>query len=790
MWLECRTAQANSAASPTSLQSCSSENSVQTAAHVCQTETQSMIGNLACTLGRQTASVAPRIIQMRRFLHGTHFRVSSSVAEALADGRPIVALESTIITHGMPYPQNLSMAREVEEIVRTNGSVPATVGILNGRIHIGLNDEELQFLAKSKNLVKVSRRDLPYVLSQGLSGGTTVSGTMIVAHKAGIPVFVTGGIGGVHREGEKTMDVSADLTELGRTAVAVVSAGVKSILDIGRTLEYLETQGVCVAAFGESREFPAFFSRQSGFQAPCQVQNEEEAAKLIASTLALGMGSGVLIAVPCPEEEAASGQVIENAIQEALSNARSKGIIGKELTPFMLQRVNELTSEKSLDSNIALIQNNARVGSRIAVALCKIQTATGKGNLPQCEKVTALRPVVIGGINVDFIAKARNTTIQAGGQTNAGQVSQSFGGVGRNLADCLSRLGKIPLFISALGKDEYSESILRYCHHMDMAGVLQLAGHSTATYCAVITGSGELSLGLGDMDIHQQITEQHVCKFKESLCLAPLVCIDGNVPVATIQYVCEIAREHQVAVCYEPTDENKASKPFLSDSWRALTYISPNLRELRAINRTLGHPVPAELPSRLEDVVRTAMTLTRPLLTQLHCVVVTLGMHGVLLCGRRVEGRVSLCPGTHKQNAAGELCATHYPAIPISREEIVNVSGAGDSLMAGIIAGLLAGHDTDTCVRMGLLSACLSLRSYEPVSQEISTVSVNLEQVKARSWPEVKYSCSGIQAKTCQKPSDCDGCLGLYTCKLPQGKCGLKAVSRKTGGFYQCIQNT
>ncbi|XP_030399907.1 pseudouridine-metabolizing bifunctional protein C1861.05-like [Gopherus evgoodei] len=747
MWLECGTAQANSAASPTSptsLQSCLSDNLVQTTAHVCQTETQSaipahsMIGNLACTLGRQTGAVAPRIIQMRRFLHGTHFRVSSSVEEALTDGRPIVALESTIITHGMPYPQNLSMAREVEEIVRTNGSVPATVGILNGRIHIGLNDEELQFLAKSKNLVKVSRRDLPYVLSQGLSGGTTVSGTMIVAHKAGIPVFVTGGIGGVHREGEKTMDVSADLTELGRTAVAVVSAGVKSILDIGRTLEYLETQGVCVAAFGDSREFPAFFSRQSGFQAPCQVQNEEEAAKLIASTLALGLGSGVLIAVPCPKEDAASGQIIEDAIQEALSNARSKGITGKELTPFMLQKVNELTSGKSLDSNIALIQNNARVGSRIAVALSKIQTATGKGNLLRCEKVTALRPVVIGGINVDFIAKARNTTIQAGGQTNAGQVSQSFGGVGRNLADCLSRLGKTPLFISALGKDEHSESILRYCHHMDMAGVLQLAGHSTATYCAVITGSGELSLGLGDMDIHQQITEQYVSRFKESLCLAPLVCIDGNVPVATIQYVCEIATEHQIPVCYEPTDENKASKPFLSDSWKALTYISPNLRELRAINRTLGHPVPAELPSRLEDVVRTAMTLTHPLLTQLHCVVVTLGMHGVLLCGRRVEGSVSLCPGTRKQNAAGELCATHYPAIPISREEIVNVSGAGDSLMAGIIAGLLAGHDTDTCVRMGLLAACLSLRSYEPISQEISSVSVNLEQVRARSWPEVK----------------------------------------------------
>nr|XP_025975607.1 pseudouridine-metabolizing bifunctional protein C1861.05-like isoform X2 [Dromaius novaehollandiae] len=654
------------------------------------------------------------------------------------EGRPVVALESTIITHGMTYPQNLSMAREVEEIVTTNGAVPATVGILRGRIHIGLTDEELQFLAGSKNVVKVSRRDLPYVLSQGLSGGTTVSGTMIAAHKAGIPVFVTGGIGGVHRGGENTLDVSADLTELGRTPVAVVSAGVKSILDIGRTLEYLETQGVCVAAFGESREFPAFFSCQSGFRAPYHVHNEEEAAELIASTLGLGLSSGVLIAVPCPQEQAASGQVIEEAIQQALKEARSKGITGKELTPFLLQKINELTDGKSLDSNIALIQNNARVGSCIAVALSKLQKATRKGRLPRREDMTPPQPVVIGGINVDFIAKAQNSVILVGGQTNAGRVRRSFGGVGRNLADCLSRLGLTPLFLSAMGKDEHSESILHYCHHMDMRAVLQLEGKSTATYCAVITSAGELSVGLGDMDIHQEITEQYVSKFKENLFQAPLVCIDGNVPLSTIQYVCQLAREHQLAVCYEPTDEKKASKPFLSDSWKSLTYISPNLQELRAINQTLGNPLPAELPSRLEDVVKTAMTLAQPLLTQLRCVVVTLGTHGVLLCGKSMGGSILLCPGAHEQTAATSLCAAHYPAIHISKEEIVNVSGAGDSLMAGIIAGMLANHDTDTCVRMGLLAASLSLRSYEPISPEINTCSVSLEQVNGRSWPEVK----------------------------------------------------
>ncbi|KAJ7410526.1 pseudouridine-metabolizing bifunctional protein C1861.05-like isoform X1 [Willisornis vidua] len=629
-----------------------------------------------------------------------------------------------------PKEPPLSMAREVEEIVRKNGAVPATIGILQGQIHVGLTDEELEFLARSKNAVKVSRRDFPFVLSQGLSGGTTVSGTMIAAHKAGIPVFVTGGIGGVHREGENTMDVSADLTELGRTPVAVVSAGAKSILDIGRTLEYLETQGVCVAAFGESREFPAFFSRQSGFQAPYHVRDEEEAAKLIDSALGLGLSSGVLIAVPCPQERAASGQVIEEAIQQALSEARSKGITGKEVTPFLLQKLTELTDGKSLDSNLALIQNNAKVGSCIAVALSKLQKAKRKGNLLGQEDMTAPQPVVIGGINVDFVAKAQNPEI------------------------------------------------------LDMSAVLQLEEKSTATYCAVITSAGELSVGLGDMDIHHQITEQYVSQFKENLCQAPLVCIDGNVPLSTIQYICQLAREHQLAVCYEPTDENKASKPFLSDSWKALTYISPNLQELRAINRTLGNPVPAELPSRLEDVVQTAAALACPLLAHLHCVVVTLGSHGILLCGKSLGGSISLCPGAHEQAAAAaaaSLCAAHYPTIPISREEIVNVSGAGDSLMAGILAGMLAKHDTDTCVRMGLLAASLSLRSYEPISPVISTSSVSQEQVKSRRWPEAKHSCHNIQSRPCQKPSDCGGCLGLYTCKLPPGTCNLKAVSRQRG---------
>ncbi|XP_063303670.1 uncharacterized protein LOC134602585 isoform X2 [Pelobates fuscus] len=660
------------------------------------------------------------MVSEQRLCHNSSFRIHPSVQQALSEGKPVVALESTIITHGMPYPHNIRMAKEVEDIVRTNGSVPATVGILKGRIHVGLNEEELLFLARSKHCVKVSRRDLPYVLSQGLSGGSTVSGTMIAAHRAGIPVFVTGGVGGVHRDGETTMDISADLTELGRTPVAVISAGIKSILDIGRTLEYLETEGVCVSTFGDSREFPAFFTPQSGFQAPCHVQNEVEAAQLIANSLELRLGSGLLIAIPIPHEHSASGQVIEKAIQQALSEARLNGILGKEVTPFVLQRVNELTGGKSLESNIALIRNNAKVGSRIAVALSKIWKPKG-------------------GLTKEFRYPERHAPPHVdsrpfGGQTNPGQVHQSFGGVGRNLADCLSRLGEKPLFISALGQDEHAESLIQYCGHMDMRGVEQMKGQKTATYCAVITDSGELSLGLGDMDIHHQITETYVSRFADSLRQASLLCIDGNVPLSTIQYVCDLAKQSSVPVCYEPTDVDKAAKPFRVDSWKALTYISPNLRELISINMTLGYPVHFDIPSELDSIIDTAIALSLPLLEYLRCVIITLGANGVLLCGHSDGESLLLCPKAKIRR--GEMCAMHYPAAPISPKEIINVSGAGDSFMAGLLFGALAEKNTDICVRMGLLAARLSLQAHGPISRLISTSTVSPQKVEAISWPK------------------------------------------------------
>uniref|UniRef100_A0A8C1GC44 Zgc:136858 n=1 Tax=Cyprinus carpio TaxID=7962 RepID=A0A8C1GC44_CYPCA len=670
------------------------------------------------------------------------FIIHPDVKEALADQRAVVALESTIITHGMPYPHNLSTAKEVEAIVRAEGAIPATIGILEGSIHVGLSSDELDFLAQSKMALKVSRRDLPYVISKGLSGGTTVSSTMIAAHRAGIPVFVTGGIGGVHRDGENSLDVSADLTELGRTPVAVVSAGVKSILDIGRTLEFLETQGVCVATYGDSKSFPAFFSRQSGFTSPYHVSSPQEAADLIASTLSLGLQSGLLLAIPIPEEHAATGQQIEDAIQTAVTEASSKGVTGRDVTPFILQRVSELTKGKSLQANIALIQNNAKVGSQIACALSKHTEKSG-GNIRGDIKTRKSKDqridsntIVIGGINVDFIAKGAKKKLVFG-QTNPGSVCQSFGGVGRNIADCLSRLGHKPLFISAIGKDSHSDAVLNYCKHMDTSAVARLQDQRTATYCAVITESGELSLGLGDMDIHQQIQEQYVSQFEDQLASASLVVLDGNIPLSTIDYVCCIAKKHAVPVWFEPTDADKACKPFLSESWRALSYTSPNLAELCTMNHTLGLPTPTELPRSLEDVLGCVPALSRPLLEHLNCVVVTLGALGVMVCGEHDAGTVNLQP--RKQKLKGRLCAVHYPALAMSSKETVNVSGAGDSFAGAMMVGILQGLDTDSCVRMGLLAARTSLLSPHPIDPSLTADAIHLEKSHSQLWSKPSF---------------------------------------------------
>ena len=297
--------------------------------------------------------------------------IAPEVQEALAAGKPVVALESTIISHGMPYPKNVETALLVEQTIRDNGAVPATIAIIGGRLKAGLSREEIEYLGKTgRGVVKASRRDLPAIVARGIDGATTVATTMIIAHMAGIKIFATGGIGGVHRGAETTMDISADLEELAQTPVMVVCAGAKSILDLGLTLEYLETKGVPVIGFG-TEELPAFYTRQSGFGVDYRVDCSCELAKMFKAQHELGYKGGMLVTNPIPEEYAMPKEVIDNAIETALRESVEQGIKGKETTPFLLAKVVELTGGNSLESNIQLVLNNARLAAKTAVAYCK-----------------------------------------------------------------------------------------------------------------------------------------------------------------------------------------------------------------------------------------------------------------------------------------------------------------------------------------------------------------------------------------------------------------------------------
>lgn len=299
--------------------------------------------------------------------------VTDEIKDALAHNRPVVALESTILSHGMPYPENLDFAAKVEQVIRDEGAVPATIAILNGRLKVGVTGSDLETLCKAKenNIGKVSRRDVPVYVAEKRNGATTVATTMLIAAMAGIRVFATGGIGGVHRKGEVTMDISADLQELAHTPVCVVCAGAKQILDIGRTLEYLETMGVPVIGNGTD-DFPAFYCRRSGHKLDYAAKNEEDIAKIAYTKWDLGMTGGVLVGNPIPEEYGMDNAYMEKIITEAIADSERDGIHGKDITPYLLAKVKELTGDQSFKANVQLALNNAKCGAKVAKAYCQL----------------------------------------------------------------------------------------------------------------------------------------------------------------------------------------------------------------------------------------------------------------------------------------------------------------------------------------------------------------------------------------------------------------------------------
>ena len=299
--------------------------------------------------------------------------ISTEVADAISKKEPVVALESTIISHGMPYPRNVETAAAVEEVIRNNGAIPATIAVVDGRLKVGLSEAEIHALGKlGQDAVKCSRRDLPFVVARGMHGATTVAATMIIAQMAGIRVFATGGIGGVHRGVEETLDISADLEELGQTNVAVVCAGVKSILDIPRTLEYLETKGVPVIGF-QSDTLPAFYARDSGCGVDYRIDSAREVAEVMKSKWSMALNGGLLVAVPAPEAHALPRAEIDVVIADALAEMQQKGIRGKDTTPYLLASITERTAGRSLDANIQLVLNNAQVAANIAASYSNLQ---------------------------------------------------------------------------------------------------------------------------------------------------------------------------------------------------------------------------------------------------------------------------------------------------------------------------------------------------------------------------------------------------------------------------------
>jgi len=648
-----------------------------------------------------------------RKMSSFNLNFSDEVSEAIRNNSPVVSLESTIITHGMPYPTNLSMARSVEDIVRSNGATPATIAVINGKVHVGLSDGQIEELAEMrKPAVKTSRRDFPYVIANQLNGGTTVSGTMLVSHKAGLDVFVTGGIGGVHRGGEVTMDISADLTELGKTPVCVVCAGVKSILDIGRTLEYLETQGVCVASFGESKEFPAFYTPKSGFFAPYNVNSLEEAASLVYAGSQMKLNGGVLIGVPIPCEEAASGEKIEEAIKVALQEAMNCSIVGREVTPYILGRLNELTKGESLGANLALVKNNAKVGAGISVELARMKN----GNfMPVSEHKSFSRcgPLVVGGSIYDFVVRITEGEIILNGGTHGGSVRSSHGGVGRNVASALAKLGQEPRLISAVGEDREGRDIVKEGSEagVDTQMVIVDKNGSTAAYTAILDSNGDCQFGVGDMGLHGLVTPEYIRSKMKQICCSNLVVCDGNVDERTIDELLKICSIYDIPFFYEPTDIRKATKPLVSSHHSSMTYCSPNLNELISMISLLPFPTQqlstvslANVDEQVSIISAAAIQLLKHY--KLSVILVTLSECGVVLV--RTGQHTSPLPVRGSCNTKHEgISAVWYPCNSPC-ESVVSVSGAGDCLTAGFIAGVLKGLDQAGAVAAGMQAARLS----------------------------------------------------------------------------------
>ncbi|KAI6008229.1 indigoidine synthase A-like protein [Pisolithus orientalis] len=587
------------------------------------------IGSCTVSSALRRVSLSHETHPCRRFLTsqfrslqetGAPVDIHPEVEEALSHNKPVVALESTIITHGMPYPTSIDMARSVENTVRSTGCIPATIGIIDGRVKIGLEPSQLERLAsRSGNPLKISRRDISAAIVSERDGGTTCSSTLIFAALAGIRVFATGGLGGVHRGGENTLDVSADLHELTRCSVGLVCAGVKSILDIGRTLEYLETLGVPVISYRETKDFPAFYSRKSGHQAPWNVTNAIDAARVLYTHRQLGMTNGALFAVPIPEKYEANGAVIQEAVELAVRESEESGIskLGKEVTPWLLKRVGELTQGRSLESNVALVRNTALIGGQIAreyanlaweneqtdvrslpsvpIVMLNISSFihTGPSEALNDEKASI---VVVGCAAVDITSKVQQTPTFSQKTTHPGKLTLTLGGVARNIAEAAHRVlagsknqNAATLLMAPVGEDIFGRLITDLTRSMGMRtdGLSLVPGQQSAVCNVLLDAQGGLETGIADMDLSQLWKGSEV--FSVLRHHRPrLLVLDGNISSETMS-ACYLFCSVRLlfTLSSEPTSVTKSTRILpaiaanLGRTPRSLiSYASPNLLEL------------------------------------------------------------------------------------------------------------------------------------------------------------------------------------------------------------------
>ncbi|KAG1881606.1 Indigoidine synthase A like protein-domain-containing protein [Suillus tomentosus] len=547
--------------------------------------------------------------------------VHPEVEDALATGKPVVALESTIITHGMPYPTSLEMAQSVERIVRSTGSIPATIAVIGGRIKIGLHPAELERLAdqhSNPTAVKLSRRDIAAAIALKKDGGTTCCSTLIFAALAGIKVFATGGLGGVHRGGENTMDVSADLHELTRCPVGLVSAGVKSILDIRRTLEYLETLGVPVVSYAETHDFPAFYSGRSGFESPWRINDPRTAAQILHTHWQLGMSNGALFAVPIPAEYEAVGSALQEAVEQAVRESEEQNInnLGKAVTPWLLNRVGELTQGKSLASNIALVENTALVGGQIAVEYAKIAgdrhdqdvstsdvASSGTTDDFKGQTLPNASLVIVGCAAVDITSQPLTDSDLGHQSTFPGKVSMSLGGVGRNIAEAAHRVlsshsdesSAATLLVSLVGDDSFGRLLSEETRMLGMRtdGLIPVRGGRSSVCSLLLERSGGLRAGVADMDLVRNM-DGHVAREFILAHKPKLLAVDGNLSPDTLKVVVsECSRNgvdeaaNNTSKFSEPTSVVKSASilPAIAGNldqlaWSPITFASPNLLEL------------------------------------------------------------------------------------------------------------------------------------------------------------------------------------------------------------------